>query len=186
MSDVIKKISKHLRKRGVDEFFYPGISMDLDLPNGLKGEISEIAELLNKNGFKVSAENVFEVMEFKRELILWYTRTSEGQRVLEEYNDLLLKHVKPVGVSIPLELILVTGLVSLVLFVGARFLGSFANEAGKIVARKLLDNDKELSKEHNMTIKEYQFLKNQVVILIENLNNIDSLIEKLQKKKNES
>jgi len=184
MSDVVRRIAEHLKsRRGVDEFFYPNISMDLDLPNGLEGEIGEIAELLEQNGFEVMTENVLEVMEFKRELVLRYTGTSKGQLVLQEYNDLLLKHVKPVGMSFPLELMFVTGLTTLVLFVGARFLGSFADEAGKIVARKLLDNDKKLSKEHNMTIKEYHFLKNQAVILIENGSNIDFLIKKLQKKK---
>ena len=184
MSDVVGRISKRLRSRhDVNEFFYPNISMDLDLPNGFEGEINGIAKLLEKNGFQTTTENVLQVMKFKKELMHRYTGTSEGKFVLEEYNTFLLKHVKPVGIAIPLEVMFVTGLAALVLFVGARFLGSFADEAGKIAARKLLDKEKKLSKEHNMTIEEYRFIKNQTIILIEKGDDVDSLIRKLRKKK---
>jgi len=177
-------ISKHLKsKHDVNEFFYPNISMDLDLPNGFEGEIDEITKLLEKNGFQTTTENVLQVMRFKKELIHQCTGTSEGKSILEEYNNLLLKRVKPVGIAIPLELMFVTGLAALVLFVGARFLGSFADEAGKIAARKLLDKEKKLSKEHNMTVEEYRFIKNQTIILIEKGTDTDLLISKLRKKK---
>jgi hypothetical protein len=52
---------------------------------------------------------------------------------------------------------------------------------GKITAKKLLDDEKKLSKEHNMTLKEYKFLRNQTVILIEKGNGLDLLFKNLQK-----
>jgi phosphate uptake regulator len=107
--------------------------------------------------------------------------TSKGKVVLEQYNILLLKHVQPIGTIVPLELMFVSGVAMVLLYVCARFLGSFADEAGKIAARKLLDEDNKNAKECNMTVKEYQFLKNQVVILIENDEEMVSSLKKLKK-----
>jgi len=151
----------------VDEYFYPMISMNIDIPNGLIGEVTEISRVLGKNGFRVTTENVFRVMELKKSFLKRYNETVEGKKSKAEYRRMILEDIRPTGVTIPIDLLFVNGIIILLLFVAARFIGSFADEAGKIVARKLLGDEKKLSKEHNMTIKEYKFLKNQVVILIE-------------------
>lgn len=151
----------------MDEYFYPMISMNIDIPNGLIGEVTEISRVLGKNGFRVTTENVFRVMELKKSFLKRYNETVEGKKSKAEYRRMILEDIRPTGVTIPIDLLFVNGIIILLLFVAARFIGSFADEAGKIVARKLLGDEKKLSKEHNMTIKEYKFLKNQVVILIE-------------------
>ena len=82
----IKRIVEVLEKDyGVTDDFYPGISITLDLPKGLEGEVNEIVSLLQRNGFDVTAENVFHVMKFKRQLLFKYTTTEKGKKI---YNDL--------------------------------------------------------------------------------------------------
>lgn len=182
MPSLAKDISQELKQRhNVDEYFYPKVSMDLDFPNGLIGEITEIIKLLEKNGFKATTENVFRVMELKRLLLKRYGETAEGKKAKTEYRKMILEDIKPVGVTIPLEVLLVNGIIILLLSTATRFLWSFADEAGKIAAKKLLGDDKKLSKEHNMPIKEYKFLKNQAVIFIEKGNGLDLLIKNLQR-----
>lgn len=164
----------------MDEYFYPTISMEIDIPDGLIGEIREINRLLRKNGFRVTTENVFSVMKFKKSLLKRYNETAEGKRSKAEYSRIILEEIKPTGITIPIDLMLVNGVVLLLLFVAYRFLGSFVDEAGKIAARKLLGDEKKLSKEHNITIKEYKFLRNQAIIFIEKGNDLDFLIKNLQ------
>ena len=165
----------------MDEYFYPTISMEIDIPNGLIGEVTEISQLLKKNGFRVTTENVFNVMELKKSLIRRYNETAEGKKSKAEYSRIILEDIKPTGITIPVDFLLVNGIVLLLLFVAYRFLGSFADEAGKIAARKLLGDEKKLSKEHNITINEYKFLRNQAMILIEKGNGLDFLIKNLQR-----
>jgi len=184
MSKIAARIAKQLRsEHDVSEFFYPDISIDLDLPNGLQGEVDDILELLDRNGFQTTLENVLQIMKLKRSLILRYKESNKGKRILEEYNNLLRKHIKPVGITIPLELLFASGIGALLIFVGARFLGSFADEAGKIAARRLLGDEKEVARNHNMNLKEYQFIRNQTLVLIENEDEIISLIKKLVKER---
>lgn len=181
MTSSIKDISSELRRRyGVDEYFYPTISMEIDIPYGLIGEVTEISQLLRKNGFRVTTENVFRVMKLKRSLLKRYNETEEGKRSKAEYSRIILEDIKPAGITIPIDFLFVNGIVLLLLFVAYRFLGSFAEEAGKITARKLLGDEKKNAKEHNITIKEYMFLKNQTIILIEKGNGLD-LIKDLQR-----
>jgi len=182
MSNLAKQISLELKQRHkVDEYFYSEFSMDIDLPNGLIGEVNEICKLLEKTAFKVTAENVFHVMELKESLNKRYSETADGKKAIAEYRKMILEEIKPVGATIPIKLLLANGIIVLLLSLAGRFLWSFLGEAGKITAKKLLDDEKKLSKEHNMIIKEYKFLRNQTVILIEKGNGLDFLIKNLQR-----
>ena len=186
MSSLAKDISLELKQKyNVDEYFYPDISMDIDITNGLTGEVTDISKTLEKNGFKVTTENVFRIMELKKSLLERYDETAEGKKSKAEYRRMILEDIKPIGVTIPIEFLFVNGVIMLLLFVAGRFLGSLADEAGKIVARKLLDDEKKLSKEHNMTVKECEFLKNQTVILIEEVKDLNILIQNLQREEQE-
>ena len=66
-----------------------------------------------------------------------------------------------------------------------KFLGSFSEETGKIAARRLLKEDKETAKELNIDIKEYQFIANEVNILIKEneLSDLLEIVTKTKKKK---
>jgi hypothetical protein len=181
----VDAISSELRTRfGVNDFFYPKISMEIDVPGGLEGEITKIVDLLKRNGYAVTASNVFHVMTLKKQLLLRYKASKENELVLEDYDRLLLEKIKPIGISIPIDLVFVTGLTSLLIYLAARFGGSFMDEAGRIVARKLLEekDGKKTSKDLNLVIDEYNFLKNQVIILISD-NKIVEVTEKLKKNK---
>ena len=182
MSILVKDIPLDLKRRfKVDEYFYPTISMDIDIPNGLVGEVTEIGKVLKRNGFRVTTENVFRVMELKKSLLMRYDETVERKKSKAKYRKMILEDIKPTGITLPIDLLFVNGIMILLLYVAARFVGSFADEAGKIAARKLLDDEKKLSKEHNVTIKEYKFLKNKAVILIEKGNGLGFLIKNLQR-----
>jgi len=182
MASLVNDIALDLKRRHkVDEYFYPKISMDIDIPNGLVGEVTEIIKVLKRNGFRVTTENVFRVMESKKSLLMRYDETVDAKNSKAKYNKMILEDIKPTGITLPVDLLFVNGIMILLLYVAARFVGSFADEAGKIAARKLLDDEKKLSKEHNVTIKEYKFLKNQAVILIEKGEGLDFLIKNLQR-----
>jgi hypothetical protein len=184
MADFVESISSDLRKNyKVDEHFYPKISMDIDLPNGLEGEVSEIVRILQKNNFQVTSGNVFRIMELKKELLAKYSETTEGKNAVTRYRRILFEKVRPIGITIPIEFILVNGIITVLLYMLARFAGSFADESGKIAARKLLENDKERSRELKMTTEEYQFLKNEGIIIIQEGETISSLQKKLKKQR---
>jgi len=186
MSNLAKQISIELKQKyKIDEFFYSGFSMDIDFPNGLIGEVDEICKLLKKNAFGVTTENVFHFMELKKALNKRYSETADGKKAMAEYRKMILEEIEPVGTTIPIELSLTNGIIILLIAIAGRFLWSFLDEAGKITAKKLLGDEKKLSKEHNMTIKEYKFLKNQAVILIEKGNDLDFLIKNLQREEQE-
>lgn len=184
MSSTLHVISSELKgKYKVDEFFYPDISMNIQIPDGLKGEISEVIQLLKKNHFEVNSMNVYQIMQFKRKLLAEYRDNRERRKVLEAYRELLEKKVRPVGSAIPLELLLIDGLVILLLSIAARFGLSFADEAGKIAARKLLDNEKKQAKRHNMNVEEYHFLKTEALTWIEEGKTFRSFTTKIRTKK---
>jgi hypothetical protein len=184
MPTTAKDICSELRERyKVDEFFYPNISMNIEIPGGLEGEVAGDIEILKQSGFEATPENVLLIMESKRQLLVQYRKTQKGRGVLKDYRQLLVKEVKPVGTTMPTDLMFVTILVGLLSYLVARFTGSFADEAGKILARRLLEKEKKLSKEHNLTINEYRFLKNQAVILVQNGKMVSTLSRQLKKKR---
>jgi len=168
----VREILNELKaKYKVDEFFYPNISMNIQVPGGLEGEISDISRVLKSSGFEITATNVLQVMELKKKLLTKYTSEAERQKILADYQELLATRVKPVGTVLPLELILVNGLVIILLSMVAKFGLSFADEAGKILARKVFDEDKKQSKKLNMTEDEYRFLKTEAKVWIDTEGN---------------
>jgi len=182
MPSFAKDIALELKQKyKIDEYFYSGFSMDIDFPNGLVGEVAEISKLLEKNGFGVTTENVFHIMKLKESLLKKYGETADGKKSMVEYRKMMLEDIKPVGATTPIEFLLANGIILLLVSLAGRFLWSFLDEAGKITAKKLLDDEKKLSKEHNMAIKEYKFLKNETVILIEKGNDLNFLIKNLQR-----
>jgi hypothetical protein len=168
----VKEILNEIKaKHKVDEFFYPNISMNIQVPGGLEGEISDIAQVLKSSDFEVTATNVLQVMELKKKLLTKYTSEAERQKILTDYQELLATKVKPVGTVLPLELILVNGLVIILLSMVAKFGLSFADEAGKILARKVFDEDKKQSEKLNMTEDEYRFLKTEAKVWVDTEGN---------------
>jgi len=169
------------RKYGVNEYFYPKISMDVDIPYGLEGEVNGIVESLKKAGFEINVENVFHVMQMKKKLLDRYRSSNEGKRAFQDYSKMISEYVKPVGVTIPTDLMFINLVVILLLYLAGRFLGSFLDEAGKIFARRMLiRNRKKLSKELNITDIEYDFFEKQVIKLLKDKTKIEVLVEDIK------
>jgi hypothetical protein len=184
---VLEDIAADLRKNyKVDEFFYPSISMDIDLPQGFKGEVDNVTEILEKNGFATTSENAFQILTLKKNLLAKYTDKVEGRKVVTEYNKLLGKK-EPVGSIVSPEYFLVSGLIAIFLYGLARFVGSFTDEAGKLAARKLFDKAetrKQLMKELNLNVNEYNLLGKEIVIIInEDSKSIEAIRKKLRKQR---
>jgi hypothetical protein len=184
---VSDNIAAELRKNHkVDEYFYPDISMDVDLPQGFKGEINSVMRVLEKNGFAANGENVFQIMNLKRNLLKDYGEKSERKKIVAEYSETLRKK-EPVGSIVPLDYLLVGGIVIVVLFTLKRFLGSFADESGKLLARKLFAKSgtrKQLLKELNVSVDEYKIINNEIVVIITDYGeSLDALRKRLQKAK---
>jgi hypothetical protein len=161
-------ICVQLRKtHAVDEFFYPNISMDQEMPNGFEGEVSQVKNALSDAGFEASVTSIWRVMELKRTLLLKYNESEKGRRVLALYRKLLTTKVKPVGSAVPVDLLFVNGLVLILLYIVARFGTSFADEAGKIAARKLLGTDAKEARRHKMNEDEYRLIRTEASLWIE-------------------
>jgi hypothetical protein len=184
MPSLVSELVSDLREKyKVDEYFYPNISMDIDVSNSLEGEVTDITKTLQENGFEVTSENVFRIMELKKRLLTRYSETNEGKATTAKYRRMLLEEIRPTGITIPIELVLVNGLIALLLYGIGRFVGSFADESGKILAQKLLKKDKERSNKLNMDIREYHFIKNEAVVLIQDGKTLIFLKQKLKKKR---
>jgi hypothetical protein len=149
----------------IDQYFYPRISMETDLDRGLRGEVKTIVEMLEKNGFAASSENVANTMQLKKTLLEKYEM--QERKTVDDYRKLLLEEVKPVGSAIGIELLLVNGIVILALYMLGRFAGSFADEAGKIAAKKLLEKDEKQAKKLNMSTNEYRIFVREFNLLVQ-------------------
>lgn len=180
-------IENELRKKyKVDEYFYPKIDMTTDFPKGLLGEIVKTRQLLENNGFSATAENIYNIMDFKRKLLSIYENEAEEKQVLNDYAN-VIKQKQPVGSIVPIDYYLIVGVVGVLLYVIGKFGGSFLEEAGKIAAQKLLNKDetkKRLQKELKIDKGEYNIFSNQSIVII-NKNNADinELVKALQKHK---
>jgi hypothetical protein len=178
-------ISEELRRNHeVDEYFYPNISMDIDLPQGLKGEITGVKMILEKNGFAGNSENIFRIMSLKKDLLSEYCQETRGRKVVREYSVVVRKN-EPVGSIVPLDYLFVGGLIVVLLYGLKRFIGSFADESGKLLARRLFGQSKtrkELMKELSVSVNEYKILNNEIIVFIErNAESLDTLRKKLKK-----
>jgi hypothetical protein len=156
--------------------------MGVQIPDGLEGEVADVLQVLKNNGFEGSVENVLSVLQLKKELLSKYCFEPE-KKMLREYQELLATKVKPVGTAIPLDLILVNGLVLIGLSMLAKFGYSFADESGKLLAHKVFKDDKKESKKLKMTEDEYRFLKPQVVIIMSEKSKALVSLKKDPKKK---
>lgn len=164
--DIVTELKRNHR---VDEFFYPNITMDVDLPQGFEGEVENIELLLEKNGFAVNSENVFLVMKLKKYLFNRFSDTGERREVAKEYNK-IARQKETIGSIVPLDYFLVGGLITVFLYFLKRFSGSFADEAGKLAARRLFGKDedrKRLLKELKVNKKEYNLIINEVLVIVE-------------------
>jgi len=183
MPNLEKEISLSLRQKySVNEQFYPKISMETDIPEGLEGEINRIMKALQENELEITEENVFHVMEFKKELLQRYIQTPKGKETIAKYRRLLLEEIRPTGITIPIELLLANGLLVLLLYMIGRFAGSFADESGKLLARRLLEKDKECSKALNMNVEEYRFLREEATTFILDGKTLEILRKNLKKR----
>ena len=156
--------------------------MEIDIPDGLEGEINRIMKTLQENGLEITEENVFHTMKFKKELLQRYIHTLKGKETIAKYRRLLLEEIRPTGITIPVELLLANGLLILFLYMIGRFAGSFADESGKLLARRLLEKDKECSKALNMNVEEYRFLREEATTFVLDGKTLEILRKNLKKR----
>ncbi len=181
-----KTVKNELRKKHqVDEYFYPKVDMDVDLPKGLQGEIEKTILLLENNGFSATSENVFQIMTLKKNLITKYSSGTTEKQVLEDYAT-LLKQRQPIGSVGPIDYYLVAGIVAVLMYIFGKFGGSFLEEAGKIAAKKFLkknETKKQLQKELKIDQKEYNLFANQIIIIIDKKpSEVSEILNTLEKK----
>lgn len=166
---------------GVDEYFYPGISMEIDTPYGLGGEVKAIMEWLVRRGFEANAKNVFHFMQMKRKLLEGYRSSNEGKAALRGYSEIVFEHVKPVGAAVPSDLLFVNAIVVLLLYLAGKFLGSFMSEAGKIAAKRIMaEDEEEVSEELKADKVEYDFFRKEVIELLGDKAKIEILVEDIE------
>jgi hypothetical protein len=182
---LLDNIENELRKKyEVDEYFYPKVDMAVDFPKGLYSEIQKIAKLLKNNGFAVTTENIYTLMDFKRKLLEKYSNESERKKVLKNYTN-LIKQKQPVGSVFGIEYYLVVGIIGVLVYVLGKFVGSFSEEAGKIAAQKLLNGEKtqkDIQEELKIDKDEYNIFSNQSILIInKNDANFALLTKNLQK-----
>jgi hypothetical protein len=168
MSKTVSEIVKDLKQTyKMDSGYYPKISMETDLEKGFEGEVKNVISQLRSNCFDVSSENVFLVMEFKKMLLEKYYGI-KGKKTTEEYRRLIVEDLRSVGSPASIEFLLVSGIVLLILYMGGRFLGSFADEMGKIAPQKLLnDDEKKNSAKLNIDVKEYRIIAREVNLVMQ-------------------
>lgn len=183
MSDSVIEELRKVHK--IDESFYPNISMEIDLPNGLKGEIDNIKGILSENGFTEDMENILRVLEFKKHLLSKYDNKAVWKDTTIEYRKEILSAKEPIGSTAPIEYLLVSGLIGVLLFALYKFTGSFFDETGKIAARRFFGKKeirKYLTKKRAMTSKEYNFFANQVIVIFqEDGKSLETLRKNLKK-----
>ena len=182
MADAI--VTELKKNHNVDEFFYPNISMNVDLPQGFEGELRNIESTLKKNGFAVNSETVFEVMNLKKHLLNRFSEIGERSEVAKEYKK-MTREKETVGSIVPLDYFLVAGLVTVFLYFLKRFSGSFADEAGKLAARRLFGKDedrRQLLREVKINKEEYNLITNEILVIVEEDNRAIEVVRKSLKK----
>lgn len=163
------KIARILeRRRRIGDDYYPGCSLHLQIAGGLVGDAFRSLELLSRAGQPERSDTVLAVMQTRKFLMKYYTSNREAS--IEQFNAILLDKVRPIGgISPAVYELAQTILVALVIYGGFRFVGSFASEAGKIAARKLLGKEPQaVASELNIQIKLVDFLKSELAELSEN------------------
>ncbi len=161
-------VSELVKVYKVEDTYYPKFSIETDIEGGLNGEAKIIVNGLSECGFDISTENVFKIMEIKRLLLSRYLLDKDGIESKQKYTKLLLEEIKPVGSLLPIDFLLVNGVVAVTLYLVARFGGSFMDEAGKIAAQKVLGQSKKAAKKLNMDVSEYNYFIGEIHLLIQN------------------
>jgi hypothetical protein len=143
-------------------------------------------DVLERMNELVSIGNVLMLMQAKRILVKYYV-TKRAQSV-EEFGNVLLEKVKPIGGFSPLSYELAQAVLLLILtYGGFKFLGSFLSESGKIAAHRLLDKeDEEVASELNIHINLVPFLKAELSAIsgdTELQSELASLIQKKRRKR---
>lgn len=160
-------VSELVKVYKVEDTYYPKFSIETDIEGGLNGEAKIIVNGLSECGFDISTENVFKIMEIKRLLLSRYLLDKDGIESKQKYTKLLLEEIKPVGSLLPIDFLLVNGVVAVTLYLVARFGGSFMDEAGKIAVRKFCES-KKAAKKLNMDVSEYNYFIGEIHLLIQN------------------
>jgi len=145
-------------KYRVDDYFYPNISFELEVPGGLTGEARRIRRDLRHAGIKTTTPNIYHTLSVKRSLI----RRLRNSKRISLYRRYIAKRVRPVGAVVPVEYVYAT----IVLLIALFFLKSFAEEAGRISARTLLGrhNDREISGKIRCSVPEVRLARPDAVV----------------------
>lgn len=156
------------RKHRIGDDYYPGCSLHLQIAGGLAGDAFRSLELLSRVGQPERGDTVLAVMQTRKSLMKYYTSAREAS--IAKFNAILLDKVRPIGgISPAVYELAQTILIALVTYGGFRFVGSFASEAGKIAAQKLLAKEPQaVASELNIQIELVDFLKSELSELSEN------------------
>lgn len=150
-------------KYGVDDYFYPNISFELEVPGGLTGEVRRIRTHLRHAGVATTVPSIHYALSVKRNLI---RRLRKSKRI-DLYRQYIAKRVRPVGALPPVEYLFAT----IVLWMATFFLKSFSEEAGRVSAGALLGRhkDREISRNIGCSVTEVRLARPETVLVFYDL-----------------
>jgi hypothetical protein len=160
-----KVITSQLEKEyGVDDYFFPNISFELEVPGHLRGEVQRIRKQLQKAKIEADKETVYSALSSKRDLIKRY---SGHPGSIKLFKDQIVKRIRPVGAVSSIEYLLAT----IVFGIAFSYLKSFADEAGKISARRLLSQKDEhrIARQIKCSAAEIRLAKPDAVLIFYDL-----------------
>lgn len=148
-------------KYDVDDYFYPKISFELEVPGQLRGEVGRIQEQLRKVKVEPTAKAVYTVLCLKRDLVRKYFKNPEQ---INQFRDQIAGRIKPIGAISPLEYSFAT----IVLVLAFSYLKSFGDELGRISARKLLNekDDRRISGQLKCSVEEVRLAKPDAILVL--------------------
>jgi len=143
----------------VNDYFYPTLSFELDVPGHLSGEVQKIHKYLRSVHIEPTLRNIYEMLSVKRRLIQRYSR---NPRLLVQYREYVARQVRPVGAVGPLEYTLAT----IVMVLATFFLRGLLEESGRISARRLFErhSDRDLSRKIGCNITEVRLARRDAVV----------------------
>jgi len=179
MSDISEIIEQLKKEYDIDIYFYPNMSMGIDSPN-LAYEVSSIIDFLKKISLPPNLMNIFTIMKAKKECIELYNSGYLKNSALK-YDENILKIAKPIGGIGPLEYFYATAIALFLTFIFAYSAG-FGQEAGKLTAKKLLDDEKEQAIEAlNSAKDEINFLEKETFFLSTKGEDFEIVVETIRK-----
>jgi len=143
----------------VNDYFYPGLSFELDVPGHLSGEVQKIQKYLRQIHVEPTPSNIYEMLSVKRRLVQRYSR---NKRLLAQYREYVAGQVRPVGAVGSLEYMFATT----VMILATLFLKGFLEESGRISARRLFErhSDRDLSRKIGCNITEVRLARRDAVV----------------------